>query len=84
MRAATLGAEGLWNPRYGTRGGAPFDGHCLPKDATGFLRYADSMGFGDLMPILRAAIQVNGEISAEAGGDAVGAPAGGGQQESIL
>lgn len=27
-----ISCEGLWNPRYGTISGAPFGGHCLPKD----------------------------------------------------
>ena len=63
--AASLGAEGLWNPRYGTRGGAAFDGACLPKDAAGFLGFAEAMGLGELMPVLRAVIRVNEEIAAE-------------------
>ena len=28
-----VSCEGLWNPRYGTISGAPYGGHCLPKDA---------------------------------------------------
>ena len=42
---ATLGAEGLWNPSYGTRGGSPYGGACLPKDTLGFLGMAEDLGF---------------------------------------
>jgi UDPglucose 6-dehydrogenase len=62
-RAVALGAEGLWNPFYGTRGGAPFGGVCLPKDTTGFLGFLEEHGLAGLAPILRAAIQVNDEMS---------------------
>ena len=31
--ALPASCEGLWNPRYGTRSGFPFGGHCLPKDS---------------------------------------------------
>jgi UDPglucose 6-dehydrogenase len=61
--AAAMGAEGLWNPTYGTRGGAPFDGACLPKDAAAFLGFAESMGMAERMPILRAVLQINTELA---------------------
>ncbi len=60
--AATLGAEGLWNPEYGTRGGFPFDGVCLPKDTAGFLGFARELGLDHLLPVLAATIQVNEEF----------------------
>jgi UDPglucose 6-dehydrogenase len=82
--AATLGAEGLWNPRYGTRGGAPFDGACLPKDSAGFLGFADSIGMGELMPILRAVIRVNEELAAAEGGDVATTLSSGDEEEVIL
>jgi UDPglucose 6-dehydrogenase len=62
-RAVALGAEGMWNPSYGTRGGAPFGGVCLPKDTMGFLGFLEERGLAGLAPILRAAIQVNDEMS---------------------
>ncbi|KAK9833099.1 hypothetical protein WJX74_007140 [Apatococcus lobatus] len=31
--ALPASCEGLWNSRYGTRSGLPFEGHCLPKDS---------------------------------------------------
>lgn len=51
-------AEGMWRPEYGTRGGRPYDGACLPKDTRGFLAFAQSLGIQ--MPLLRATIAVNG------------------------
>ena len=61
---AARGAEGLTNPLYGTRGGAPYGGVCLPKDTRGFLGHADGLGLGDLVPLLRATIQINEELMA--------------------
>ena len=62
--AAAIGAEGLWNPLYGTRGGRPFGGACLPKDTRGFLGFAQGRGMADLMPMLKATIRVNHEMAA--------------------
>jgi UDPglucose 6-dehydrogenase len=62
FQAAALAAEGLWNPAYGTRGGAPFGGACLPKDTLGFLRFADHLGVGELLPMLRATLRINDEM----------------------
>jgi UDPglucose 6-dehydrogenase len=53
----SLSAEGMWRPQYGTRGGRPYNGACLPKDTRGFLSFAQSIGVE--MPLLRAAIAVN-------------------------
>jgi UDPglucose 6-dehydrogenase len=55
--AAAEGAEGLWNPRYGIRGGRPFGGACLPRDVAAFVRFAEDLG--EETPLLRAAIAVN-------------------------
>ena len=63
FEAVALGAEGMWNPRYGTRGGLPYGGGCLPKDAVGFLGFARDHGLGHLLPVLRATIQVNDEVA---------------------
>ncbi len=50
-------AEGMWNPLYGTRGGAPYAGACLPKDTEGFFAFCQDRGWETLM--LAATIQVN-------------------------
>lgn len=64
FEAAALGAEGLWNPRYGTRGGSPFGGACLPKDAIAFRGFAEDQGLGSLLRMLQATIDVNEDLSA--------------------
>jgi UDPglucose 6-dehydrogenase len=69
FEAASLGAEGLWNPRYGTRGGAPFGGACLPKDTAAFLRYVEEVGLGGLVPMLRATLEVNERVARESATD---------------
>jgi UDPglucose 6-dehydrogenase len=51
------GAEGLWNPLYGTRAGAPFEGACLPKDAAGFALFAHQEGIET--PLIDAVIATN-------------------------
>jgi UDPglucose 6-dehydrogenase len=33
-------AQGLWDPRYGTRDRGPYDGACLPKDVQAWLTFA--------------------------------------------
>jgi UDPglucose 6-dehydrogenase len=55
-------AESMWNPLYGTRGGVPYGGACLPKDTTAFMAFCDTFGFEHLM--LRATIDVNERLSA--------------------
>ena len=50
-------AESMWNALYGTRGGVPYGGACLPKDTTAFLQFAHEQGFDHLM--LEATIEVN-------------------------
>ena len=50
-------AESMWNPLYGTRGGVPYGGACLPKDTTAFMQFAREHGFNHLM--LEATIAVN-------------------------
>lgn len=58
----SLSAEGMWRPQYGTRGGRPYDGACLPKDTRGFLAFARSLGIQ--MPLLQATIAVNDHMEA--------------------
>jgi UDPglucose 6-dehydrogenase len=55
--AVARSAESMWNPLYGTRGGVPFGGACLPKDTSAFLTWAHDNGFEHLM--LEATISVN-------------------------
>ncbi|CAN5767521.1 hypothetical protein BH10CHL1_BH10CHL1_07730 [soil metagenome] len=50
-------AESMWNPLYGTRGGVPYGGACLPKDTAAFMAFARQMGIEHLM--LEATMQVN-------------------------
>jgi UDPglucose 6-dehydrogenase len=60
--AATVArsAEGSYNPEYGIRGGLPYGGVCLPKDTEGLLGFAGTEGVD--MPLLRAVIEVNGNM----------------------
>jgi UDPglucose 6-dehydrogenase len=50
-------AEAMWNPLYGTRGGVPYGGACLPKDTTAFMQFAREHGWQHLM--LDATMEVN-------------------------
>lgn len=50
-------SESMWNPLYGTRGGVPYGGACLPKDTAAFMEFVRKMGMEHLM--LEATIQVN-------------------------
>jgi len=64
--AVALGAEGMWNPAYGTRIGAPYGGACLPKDMLGFLGLLDERGLSELAPILFAVNETNDRVAAVA------------------
>ena len=66
--AATVArsAEGSINPEYGIKGGKPFGGACLPKDAQGFLGFAAELGME--MPVLEAVIRINDALAAEGNG----------------
>jgi UDPglucose 6-dehydrogenase len=46
---------------YGTVGGKPFGGMCLPKDLAAFLEFADSIGLE--LKLLKAVEEVNEEMS---------------------
>jgi UDPglucose 6-dehydrogenase len=50
----------MWNPLYGTRGGVPYGGACLPKDTVAFMQFAREHGFEHLM--LEATIAVNEQL----------------------
>jgi UDPglucose 6-dehydrogenase len=55
-------AESMWNPLYGTRGGVPYGGACLPKDTMAFLAFVHEHGWQHLM--LEATIAVNARLEA--------------------
>ncbi|WP_029214806.1 NAD(P)-binding domain-containing protein [Kallotenue papyrolyticum] len=59
--AVARSAEGMWNPLYGTRGGVPYGGACLPKDTVAFLQFVRERGFEHLM--LEATIAVNERLA---------------------
>ncbi len=56
-------AESMWNPLYGTRGGVPYGGACLPKDTVAFMQFAREHGFEHLM--LEATIAANERLEAK-------------------
>jgi UDPglucose 6-dehydrogenase len=58
--AAARSAASMWNPVYGTRGGVPYGGVCLPKDMHAFLGIAHD--HGPEHPVLAAAIAVNNRL----------------------
>lgn len=60
--AVARSAESMWNPLYGTRGGVPFGGACLPKDTDAFIQFARQLGHEHLM--LEATIAVNHRLAA--------------------
>src|SRR3954467_816351 len=59
--AVARSAESMWNPLYGTRGGVPYGGACLPKDTSAFLHFVQDHGWQHLM--LEATIEVNRRLS---------------------
>ena len=60
LQLAAMSAEGFWNPNYGTIGGLPYGGPCLPKDIKAFLAFARE--FGVSMPMISAADSVNSHM----------------------
>jgi UDPglucose 6-dehydrogenase len=58
--AVARSAESMWNPLYGTRGGVPYGGACLPKDTAAFMGFVREQGWEHLM--LEATIAVNGRL----------------------
>jgi UDPglucose 6-dehydrogenase len=55
--AVARSAESMWNPLYGTRGGVPYGGACLPKDTVAFMQFVRERGWEHLM--LEATIETN-------------------------
>ena len=59
--AVARSAESMWNPLYGTRGGVPYGGACLPKDTVAFMQFAREHGFEHL--VLEATIAANERLA---------------------
>ncbi len=53
-------AEASTNIYYGTKGGYPFGGACLPKDLDGLIDFAENRGLAT--PLLRAVREVNDSL----------------------
>jgi UDPglucose 6-dehydrogenase len=60
--AVARSAESMWNALYGTRGGVPYGGACLPKDTEAFLSFVRERGWEHLM--LEATVEVNERLAA--------------------
>ena len=60
LKLATISAEGFWNPEYGTVGGFPYAGHCLPKDSRAFLSYVRKAGVN--ASLLSSTVKVNSQV----------------------
>src|SRR3954451_15718908 len=69
-------AEASLNPLYGIRGGAPFAGRSLPKDAHGLFAFARELGLP--MRMLDAVLDVNRRLDERVDGEleALTGPAG--------
>lgn len=52
-----ISAEGMWNPKYGTKDYGPFNGSCLPKDTQAFYEWASKKGID--VSLLEKVIHVN-------------------------
>jgi UDPglucose 6-dehydrogenase len=64
LQMAVMSAEGFWNPKYGTVGGRPYGGPCLPKDVKALLDSAKK--FGVNTPLLSAVDYVNSQMEEQA------------------
>ena len=60
LKIAATVAEGFWNPLYGTYGGQPFGGRCLPKDIDCLLSFCREINAE--MPLLKAVHSVNSRM----------------------
>jgi UDPglucose 6-dehydrogenase len=60
--AVARSAESMWNALYGTRGGVPYGGACLPKDTEAFLSFVRERRMEHRM--LEATIAVNQQLAA--------------------
>lgn len=55
-----ISAEGMWNPRYGTRDIGPYQGSCLPKDTKAFFEWAQKDKHD--VSLLEAVMKVNDSL----------------------
>ncbi|MDP9288366.1 MAG: hypothetical protein M3P08_09225 [Thermoproteota archaeon] len=62
LQVAVKSAEGFWNPIYGTKGGRPYGGKCLPKDIKSFLSFAKESGCN--LSLISAVDSVNSHMTA--------------------
>lgn len=60
LKLATESAEGYWNSIYGTKGGKPYGGACLPKDVKGLISFTKKFNFS--LNLLNAVDQVNEDM----------------------
>ncbi len=60
LNLASESAEGFWNPLYGTRGGKPYEGTCLPKDVKGLISFTKKFHFS--LNLLKAVDKVNEDM----------------------
>ena len=60
LAVTTKTAESAWNPEYGSVGGFPYGGTCLPKDTTAMLSFAESNDIE--MPLLKEIVRVNNTV----------------------
>ena len=60
LKIAATVAEGFWNPLYGTYGGRPFGGRCLPKDIDCLVSFCQEVNAE--MPLLKAVHSVNSRM----------------------
>ena len=61
MAIVSTAAEGMWNPGYGIKGGYPYSGGCLPKDAVAFLGFARARSLD--LSLLEAVVRVNAKMA---------------------
>jgi len=61
-------AEGIWNPKYGTVGGRPYGGTCLPKDTRAFRSFATELNLNPML-LLDAVIKVNEKMEEQIPGE---------------
>lgn len=60
LSVITVVSETIWNPKYGSTGGAPYGGTCFPKDTKSMRAFARKERVP--MPLLDAVIEVNEKL----------------------